>query len=258
MTGTGMGAAVRAEVTKLWTVRATPIALALVFATSVGIGILSGWSARMAIESDNPALRPDFTPEEAGLDGILYGQIAMIVFGVLVVTSEYGTGMIRLSLIAVPRREQFYAAKLAVAALAAALVAAPAAILGYLATQAALGPHGASITTPGVPGALGGAVLYLTLMCLLAAGIAAAARSAILPLAVLLPLVLAGSQILSVINATSELAKYLPDRAGISLLSVRVPDDVEALSAPAGLAVLVAWSLAAVLGGLLVLRSRDA
>lgn len=95
-------AAVRAETTKLRGIRGTRISLLLFAAVSVLIAALDGWSAKNALESDNPSLRSDFTPEQAGLDGILYGQLALIVFGVLVVTSEYTSGMIRVSLLAVP------------------------------------------------------------------------------------------------------------------------------------------------------------
>ncbi|MEV7413180.1 hypothetical protein AB0O04_35750, partial [Streptomyces althioticus] len=62
-------AAARAEFTKMRAMRATSVALLLFVAVSVFIAALGGWSAKGAIESDNPGLRSDFTPEQAGLDG---------------------------------------------------------------------------------------------------------------------------------------------------------------------------------------------
>ncbi|MFE0377467.1 ABC transporter permease [Streptomyces inhibens] len=245
-------AAIRAEFTKLRGVRGTFIALLLFVPVSVLIAALGGWSARGAIESDSPGLRSDFTPQQAGLDGILYGQLALIVFGVLIVSSEYASGMMRVSLLAVPRRGRLYAAKMAVTAAAAAAIAIPVAVVSYLVTQLALGPHGASIDANGVPRALAGAVVYLTLMSLFAAGIAAMARSAIVPLAILLPMVLAGSQILSVIGATKEVARYFPDRAGTQMLTVDSSD------AYTGFAVLLVWTLAALTCGYLRHRRWDA
>jgi ABC-type transport system involved in multi-copper enzyme maturation permease subunit len=236
-------AAVRAEFTKLRGMRSTHLALLLFVPLSLAVAALGGWSAKNAIDSDNPGLRSDFTPEQAGLDGIQYGQLALIVFGVLAVASEYSSGMMRVSLLAVPRRGRLYAAKLAVTAAAAAAVAIPVTLVSYLVTQAALGPHGASIGAADVPSALLGAMVYLTLMSLFAAGIAFAARSAVLPLAVLLPMVLAGSQILSVIGATKEMARYFPDRAGTQMLTVGSSD------AYTGFAVLLAWVLAALAVG---------
>ncbi|NJQ01251.1 ABC transporter permease [Streptomyces zingiberis] len=232
-------AAVRAEIIKLRGIRGTRFSLLLFALVSLAIAVLGGWSARGALDSDSPALRSDFTPYQAGLDGVLYGQLALIVFGVLVVTSEYASGMMSLSLLAVPRRGRLYAAKMTVAALAAVAAAVPVVVLGYLATQAALGPHGASIGADGVPRALAGAVVYLVLMCLFAAGLAAAARSAVVPLAVLLPMVLAGTHILSLIGATEELSRYFPDQAGRELLTVGSPHT------GFGLAVLLAWTAAA-------------
>ncbi|MET8830113.1 ABC transporter permease [Streptomyces sp. NPDC004610] len=244
-------AAIRAEITKLRGIRGTFVALLLFVPVSVCIGALGGWSAKGAIESDSPGLRSDFTPEQAGLDGILYGQLALLVFGVLIVSSEYASGMMRVSLLAVPRRGRLYAAKMTVTALAAAAVAAPVIVVSYLVTQVALGSHGSSIDADGVPRALAGAVVYLMLMSLFAAGVAAAARSAVLPLAVLLPMVLAGTQILSVIGATKEVAQYFPDQAGMRMLTVHSDD------AYTGFAVLLVWTAAALAVGYVRHRRWD-
>ncbi|MFE4359778.1 MULTISPECIES: ABC transporter permease [Streptomycetaceae] len=244
-------AAMRAEFTKLRGVRGTFVALLLFAPASLFLSALGGWSARKAIESDNPLLRSDFTPEQTGMDGVLYGQLALIVFAVLLVSSEYSSGMMRVSLLAVPRRGRLYLAKAAVTAAAAVAVAIPVTVLGYLLTQFALGPHGAGIDTSGVPRALAGAVVYLTMMSLFAAGVASTARGAVVPLAVLLPMVLAGSQILSTIGATKEMVRYLPDRAGMRMLTVGSDD------ALTGFAVLLAWTVVALAAGWLRHRRWD-
>jgi ABC-type transport system involved in multi-copper enzyme maturation permease subunit len=245
-------AAIRAEFAKVRGIRGTRTALLFFAPFSILVSALNGWSAKGAIESDHPGLRPDFTPEQAGLDGLLYGQLALIVFGVLVFAGEYTSGMMRVSLTAVPRRGRLYGAKAAVIAGAAAALAIPVAVACYLVTQFALGRHGAPIDASGVPRALAGAVLYLTLMSLFAAGVAAASRSAVVPLAVLLPTVLAGSQILSVIGATKEIARYFPDRAGARMVAVGSGE------AYTGFLVLLAWTAAALLAGWLRHRRSDA
>ncbi|MFF0739108.1 ABC transporter permease [Streptomyces sp. NPDC004111] len=245
-------AAVRAELTKLCGVRGTYVALLLFVPTSLLIAALGGWSAKGAIDAGGSGLRADFSPAQAGLDGILYGQLALIVFAVLFVSGEYTSGMMRVSLLAVPRRGRLYAAKAAVTAGAVALLAVPVTVVGYLLTQFALGPHGAAVDASGVPRALAGAVVHLTLMSLFATGLAATARSAVVPLAVLLPMVLAGSQILSVIGATKEMVRYFPDRAGMRMLTVGSTD---ALS---GFVVLLLWTVAALTLGWLRHRRWDA
>jgi hypothetical protein len=250
-------AAARAEFTKLRSIRSTLVALSLVLPISIGIGALGGWSARGAIASHSPMLRPDYSAAQNGLDGVLYGQLALIVFSVLLVTSEYGSRMIGLSLLAVPRRSHFYAAKMAITGLAAAFVSIPAIALSDLTTQFALGPYGTSLFAPGVPRAMLGAVGYLTLMSIFAAGIAVMARNPIVPLAVLLPLVLAGSQILSVIGATASTARFLPDQAGMRMLAVSAGSG-GMLSPGEGFAVLLGWTAAAVIGGYILISRRDA
>jgi ABC-2 type transport system permease protein len=126
-----------------------------------------------------------------------------------------------------------------------------------MATEFALGPYGSSPFASGVPRAMLGAVGYLTLMSVFAAGIAVMARNPIVPLATLLPLVLAGSQILSVIGATAAIARFLPDQAGMRMLAVSVGVG-DKLNPVAGLAVLLAWTAAASVGGYVLLRRRDA
>lgn len=250
-------AAARAEFTKLRSMRSTLVTLSLFFPISIGIGALEGWSVRGAIASHSPMLIPDFSAAQAGFDGALIGQLALIVFSVLLVTSEYGSRMIGLSLLAVPRRGNFYAAKMIVVGLAAAVVAIPTVFLAYMATEFALGPYGSSPLASGVPRAMLGAVGYLTLMSVFAAGIAVMARNPIVPLATLLPLVLAGSQILSIIGATAVIARFLPDRAGMRMLAVSAGSS-DQLSSVAGFAVMLVWAAAALIGGYLLLQRRDA
>jgi ABC-2 type transport system permease protein len=249
-------AAMNAEFTKLRSVRGTVVSLTLFALVSIGVAALDGWSAGHAIATHSRLLRSGFTPEQAGFDGILYGQVAIIAFGVLVVTSEYGSGMIRLSLLAVPRRGQFFLAKMGVTALVAAVAAIPVTVVTYLVTQLALGHYGASIGAVGVPRALVGSVGYVVLMCLFAAALAVLTRNAIAPLAVLIPLVLIGSHLLMLLGATKAFARYLPDQAGSQMLTVHVASG--SLSPGAGLAVMAAWVAVALAVGYVLQRMRDA
>ncbi|MEV4253468.1 ABC transporter permease [Spirillospora sp. NPDC049652] len=242
---------VRAELVKLRTVRGPLVALALVPVVSIGVGALNGASGRQALDSHSLMVRPDFTAQQAGFDGVQYGMLALIVFGVLAVSGD----PLGPALLAVPGRARFHAAKLVTVVLVALPVVAFSVVASDAVTQAALGPYGKSLGESGVPGALVGAVAYLTGMCVLAAGLTMMTRTALVPLAVLLPLVTVGSQLLTISEASRPAARFLPDRAGARLLAVR-PEHGEPGSALGG-AVLLAWVAAAVAGGLLVLRKRD-
>ncbi len=247
--------AVAAEFAKLASLRSIRTAVCSFVVISIGIGLLEGWQVERAIETHNPALIPDFSPSQAGLDGLGFGLLAIIVLGVLVVTVEYGSGMVGLSLLAQPTRWVLLAAKAAVVVATSAVLVPFTAAATYLSTEWALGPYGVAITAPGVAGAMAGAVVYLTFMGLFAMGTAVMTRSPVAPLVVLLPLVLTGSQILSVIGATADVARYLPDQAGASLMTIR--PDPSKLGRGSGLAVLVGWAAAALGGGLILLRRRD-
>ncbi|MFC5187658.1 ABC transporter permease [Actinomadura harenae] len=243
--------AVRGELVKLRSVPGPLVSLALVPVISVGVGALNGWSGRQALTSHSSLLRPDFTAQQSGFDGVQYGMLALIVFGVLAVSGD----PLGPALLAVPRRGAFMAAKMIAITVAALPVVVVSVVASDLATQMTLGPYGKSLGESGVPRALGGAVLYLMLMCVLAAGFTMMTRTPLVPLAVLLPLVTVGSQLLTVAAAGRRAAELLPDRAGARLLTVRPEHD--ALGPMLGGAVLVAWVVAAVAGGALVLRRRD-
>ncbi|MEV5575603.1 ABC transporter permease [Spirillospora sp. NPDC052269] len=242
---------VRAELIKLRSVRGPLVALALVPIVSIGIGAVNGLSGRQALDSHNPMLRPDFTAQQSGFDGVQYGMLALIVFGVLAVSGD----PLGPALLAVPRRARFHAAKMVAIVVAALPVVTFSVVVSDAVTQVALGPYGKSLGTSGVPGAMAGAVLFLTAMCVLAAGFTMMTRTALVPLAVLLPLITVGSQLLTIADASRRVARFLPDRAGAQLLTVR--PDHDALGPALGGAVMAVWVAAAVAGGLLVLRRRD-
>ncbi|MET8700447.1 ABC transporter permease [Kitasatospora sp. NPDC004723] len=252
MSSNAATAVVQAELTKIRTVRSTVVPLLITPVVSIGIGILNGASARSAIDSGNDPLLADFDPVEAGFVGIEMGQLAMISFAVLLVCTEYGSGMIRTSLAAVPHRGLFYLSKIVAAAAVALLVAVPTALLSFFAAQAALGPHGIGLSHPGALRAVLGACLYLTLMCLFALGLAMMLRSTALALSLSFTFVFVLSPVASVIPALRTVARYLPEHAGAQAMK-----GDPALSPVTALLVVAAWAAAALLAGHLTLRSRD-
>jgi hypothetical protein len=120
-----------------------------------------------------------FDPTAIGLAGVQLAQIAVGVLGVLPVTSEYATGMIRTSMVAVPRRLPVLWGKAIVLALTAPLLFVPATFATFLVSQSVLSREqlGTSLHQPGVARAVLGSALYLTAVGLLRLGLGALLRN---------------------------------------------------------------------------------
>lgn len=182
------------------------------------------------------------------------------MLGVLFVTGEYGTGMIRSTFQAVPRRWPVLGAKAVVFGAVALVAMTLSSFAAFFAAQAFLGPdgHGSSLADPGVVRAVAGTGDYLTLIGILGGALGwilrstASALAALLGMLMILPLLvvfLPGS-----IGDT--VTKYLPSEAGEALASSVVQPGL--LSPGAGVTVLALWVAVALAVGLAVVRRRDA
>ncbi|MGW5619381.1 ABC transporter permease subunit [Streptomyces olivaceus] len=250
-----LNAAVDFDWSKVRTVRSMVWSLVLCVALSLALAVVTGAVVRRQY-ADEPA-PSSFDPVSAGFSGLRLGMIGLVVFGVLAVTSEYSTGTIRSSLAAVPRRGVFYAAKMLTGGLAAGAVSCVAVLTSFFLAQATMGEESVSLTDGGVPAALVGAVLFTTLLCLFSMGVAALLRSSVLTMGILMPLFFTVSTILTNVPGVGRAAQFLPDQAGGLALYRHAPDGY-VLNAWSGLAVLAAWTAAALGAGYLALRRRDA
>jgi ABC-2 type transport system permease protein len=252
-----LGSAIAFEWTKARTLRSSLGSLVLCFAASVGIALLFGMVLRGAYDGMSPEGKASFDPVGSGFNGLRLSMIALVVFGVLLTSGEYATGTISSSLAAVPRRGVFYTAKVVTGTLIAFVVAAVVTLATFFTAQAAIGgPHNAAVTDDGVPRAIIGAVLYLTLACAFSMGLATMLRSSALTLGILVPIFFMGSEILNNLPKVRTVAQFLPDAAGSIILRREPPDDT-VLGPWTGIGVLLLWTLAAVLGGYLSMRRRD-
>lgn len=251
-----------AEWTKIRTVRSTVWALVLTFVLSVGLALLFGFAIGNTFEDMDRERRETFDPVLAGFYSLTLGQLALVVFGVLLVSSEYSSGTIRASLAAVPRRGLFFGSKVFAGASVALVFSVVVGLATFFVGQEALGSHGTSLGAEGVPRAVLGAIVYMTLMCVFAMGVAAMLRSTALSLGVMLPLLFLGSQGLFNLPKLRIVGQYLPDQAGAVMMQVVPPPESSIMHRDfgpwTGLAVLTTWTLAALLGGYLVLRRKDA
>ncbi len=208
-------------------------------------------------------------PAKLGLTGVYLGQVIIALLAVLAVGGEYGTGMIRLTLTAIPRRLTAFTAK-ALVTTAAALTASVLAVSGSaLAGWLILPARGVSAVHGYAPLSLEnaadlraacGSVLYLTLIALLAFGITTAVRDAGVGIGVVLGLLFV-FPIMSAVIPDQALARHLEQVAPMSVgLDIQATVGLQSLPlAPwQGLGVTAAWAAGALVLGAAVLRLRDA
>jgi ABC-type transport system involved in multi-copper enzyme maturation permease subunit len=254
-------AVLHSEWTKIRTVASTTWTLASAFVVTVGLSALLCSFLASRFDNMSAAERATFDPTMVSFSGMALGQLAMIVFGVLVVGTEYSSGMIRTSLAAVPNRAGFLIGKLTAATALAVVVGLATSFLSFFLGQGILGDHGIGIGEEHVLRAVVGAGLYMALLALFSMGVTVMLRSSILALGILMPFFFLISNILQAIETTRKVAQYFPDQAGSTIMQV-VPGGLENPDAPygpwGGLGIMVLWVLASVIGGFLVLRNRDA
>ena len=251
---------VTAELTKIRTVRSTRWALLLTLLTCVCLGYAVSLSLRVTFPQLPPQQRRDFDPLFATFYSLSIGQLALVVFGVIVTGSEYSTRMIVTSLTTVPRRGLFYAGKVTAGLLAAAGAAVVTVCATFFAAQQALGPHSTSLGTRGSVQAALGACLYLILICAFAMGVATIARSPAMALVILIPLLFLDSQGLGNVPGLQTVIDYLPDQAGavVAHLSGTGSGQFSRPFGPwTGMAIMLAWTAAALCCGYLVLARTD-
>jgi ABC-2 type transport system permease protein len=256
-----LGGVIQMEWIRLRTLRSTWWSAAVAVVMMVGLAVwiqyyIPGHWAHMSA-----AGRASFDPTENSFAGLAVAELAAAVLGILVATGEYSSGMIRSTLVAVPRRGRVLAAKAAVTGLATLVLGEVTAFAAFLAGQAMLhspAPH-ATLGQPGVLRAvlLGG--LYLPLIALISLGVGLLVRRAAAGISIMVGLIFVAPIVLLAlpVSLANSAARYLPPViAENSLTAVKtVP---LSLSPWAGLAMLVLYAVVAVGAGGLLLARRDA
>jgi ABC-2 type transport system permease protein len=261
--GAALPEALHAEWTKLRTVPSTGWLLLTAIALTVGVSALAAAVVKC------PASCSEDTAK-LSLTGILPGQAAVAVLAVLAMTGEYSSGMIRITLTAVPRRATALAAKAAILT-GVVLAAGTAGVLGSVLAGHFILPgngftaaHGfgpLSLADGPTLRAAVGSVLYLALIALLSLGLATALRDSGAAIAVVLGL-------LYIVPVLSDLGtldpawehrfqRYGPMTAGLAIQATKGLRKLP-IGPWQGLGVLAAWTTAALLAGGLLLRLRDA
>ena len=259
----GLAGVVRSELTKLRSVRSTYWTILALVVVGIGLGALitgltaGHWSQMSASD------QATFDATQESLGGLFFfGQLVMVVLGALVITSEYSTGMIRTSLIVMPRRPVVYAAKTLVFAVVALVVSLVTSLIAFFLGQALLSSthHNATLSDPNVLRAIIGASVYVTLCGLMAFAVGSLLRhtagtiTAVIGLLFVLPIIIS----LLPSSVHNAILRWLPSSAG-SAISTTVGSQGAHLFAGWGeIFVLCAYVIVLLAIGGFLFKTRDA
>jgi ABC-2 type transport system permease protein len=249
---------VRSEWIKLRTLRSTVLVLGLTVVFVVGFGLLVSYFTHNRWNHLDPGEQLSYNLIRRSLVGVNIAQLSIGVLGVLVITGEYTTGMIRATLGAVPRRLPVLWAKLGVFATVAFVVAIVSSFAAFLGGQAILGVHGVSLSAPGAERAVVGVALYLTVVGVLGLAFGflirstAGAISALFSVLIVLPAIAAALPS----SWQNSIVPYLPSSAGQAVYAAH--HEGQTMHPWPGFALFCGYAALAVIAAAIALRHRDA
>lgn len=248
----------RSEWTKLRTQPSAAWALLTTLAATVGFGIL--YSLVRVTRPPRGAAVASFDPTAVSLAGVNLAQLAIGVLGVLLVSNEYATGMIRATLAAVPARLPVLFGKAAVMLLTTFVLCLPAVVAAFLAGQHILAREHLDIAVgaPGVTRAVIGSALYLGVVGLLGLGLGALIRNTAGAVCTLIGALLGLQLVLALLPPALDdhIYRYLPGPAGLAV--TQVTPDPDALAPWTGFGVFLGYSAIVLAVAALRLRRADA
>ena len=213
----------RSEWTKLRSVRSTRWSLLAAVAFTIGIAALACAVVSHHWAHLSPQDRRDFHPLEPNLAGVQLAQLALGVLGVLVITAEYSTGMIRASMTAVPRRLPVLWGKAVVYGLVTLALTIPSVLIAFVIGESIFsGRHiDVGLTDPHVARAVIGAALYLTVVGLFGLGLGAIVRNTAGGIATFAGLMFVLPPLMNVLPTSwnNAASPYLPLQAGEAIMS---------------------------------------
>ncbi len=250
----GLKEVVLGELTKLWSVRSTVWMLLVTFVGALVVTVL----ATHSVGHHTPGGSQGFDPTNQAMTGLALGTLAIGVLGALSITGEYGTGTIRATLAAAPRRLLLLLGKVLVVGLVSLVVGEVLSCACFGVGQAVLSAGGTPTATLGQPGVLRAISLsgvFLALLGLLGLGLGVIIRhtagtmAAFVGVAFLLPILLR--------RVPGDPGRFTPVGILANSVSAVLPQSGQ-VSAPVGLLIMVLYS-SVILGiaAVLIVR-RDA
>lgn len=241
---------ITSEWIKFWSLRSTRFTLGAAVVVFVGIGLLAA-----QIGGDGPPGQNASNPIDLSLAGVNLAQLVLGTLGVLLMSGEYGTGMIRSTLAAVPKRLPVLWAKAAVFTAVVFPLMVLAAFAAFLGGQAIIGDGGASLSDPDALRAVIGSAAYVTGAGLFGLMLGALLRSTPAAISTFFGVMFLLDGIVNLLLPSSwsdTVGPYIPSQAGAAIGTVATQSGM--LSPAAGLVVFLAYLV--VLGGAAAARLK--
>jgi ABC-type transport system involved in multi-copper enzyme maturation permease subunit len=250
---------IKSEWTKFRSLRSTLITLLVSVALTIGLGALISAVTASHWAQASPADRADFNAVVTSLNGVNISQLAVGVLGVLLISGEYATGMIRASLTAVPKRLPVLWAKLGVFAAVVGVLSVISTFAAFFLGQSLLSSKNlnVSLSSPNALRMVLGAGVYLVLVGIIGMALGGLFRNTAAGISSLVAVFFVIPPILGLLpkSWSDHIGPYLPSNAGTAFWGHPTGSHLSALT---GLLVLCVWAAAAVAAAAIRVKERDA
>ncbi|HEX4519411.1 MAG TPA: hypothetical protein VH063_07500 [Gaiellaceae bacterium] len=249
------------EWTKFRSIRSTRWSMFVAFILTIGFSCIAATVTVIRWSHMSPLEQASRNPLNIAIIGAEFSQLAVGILGVLVITGEYSTGMIRASLGAVPKRLPFLWAKLIVFATVTFVLMVPAVLAAFFGSQAILRSDDIlklSFSDPGVARAVLGVALYVTGVGVLTLAIGAMIRNTAGGIAIFVAIFFVIPPLLLILPLSwyQPISEYLPSSVGGDVYAIHHgPHDLGPWS---GFGVFCAYIAAAIVAAAGMLVRRDA
>ena len=217
---------VSSEWTKFVSLRSTRWSLGVGVLLTIAFPLLFATVTATHWSHMSPGDRAGRHPLDIALAGVNVAQLAIAVLGVLMITGEYSTGMIRSTMLAVPKRLPVLWAKVGLYAVVSFVLMLPSVVVAFFASQAILNGHHhilqISFTAPGVTRSVVGGAVFVMLVGVFALGIGAIVRNTAGGIATFAGVFFVLPPLMNVLPTSwnNAISKYLPSEAGRQLFSL--------------------------------------
>lgn len=251
----------RSEWTKFRSLRSPAWTLLIAVVLTIGIGALISAVQGTQTGAAGPPGARHFDAISASLAGLSFAELAIGVLGVLVMSGEYGTGMIRSSLTAVPKRLPVLWGKTVVTAAVVLVVMMVCSIVAFFLGQALLDRHGlgVSITADGALRSMLGAPLAVTVIAVIGVALGALLRNTAAGISTFVGVFFVLPPLMNLLpdSWSNTLSPYLPSNAASALFGGQTAAS-GSLAPWAGFAVLCGYAVVLIAASAWQLRKRDA